>query len=290
MCDTETSSHDSAASSGIFRGAFLAKEQLSSQVNNNAFKNIRINGALAQRVQIYAIYKPRNVVSAMSDKKLRTLVDVMCKAGVTPLPSSHIGRLDYETSGLILTTNIGSLVGAVLDSEPPLPKTYELLIAGAHPPESPQLISLEEELVFNLGSRVIQAESASVDSVSVFNSLELTFEHRFIDRDDHEVVARGLAMQRARRAEPNRSRASGELIALHVPNSGWLTRVELTIHQGRNRQIRRLCTRAGLKLLHLKRIKIGPLDLGSLLPGEVRALDGTEKAALFEWTGFRPPQ
>jgi pseudouridine synthase len=279
MRDTEKSSHGSAASLNVFTGAF---------------ENIGIKEALAQeRGQIYAIYKPRNVVSAMSDKKLRTLADVMRKAGVTPpLPSSHIGRLDYETSGLILTTNIGSLVGAVLDCERPLPKTYELLVAGAHPPESPQLISLEEELVFNLGSRVIQADSASINSVSVFNSPELTFEHIFIDRDDHDVVARGRAIQRARRAdrEPIRSRASGDLIAPRVPNSGWLTRVELTIHQGRNRQIRRLCTRANLKLLHLKRTKIGPLDLGALLPGEVHPLDNAEKAALFEWTGFIPPQ
>jgi pseudouridine synthase len=248
-------------------------------------------GSCDEKVKIYAIYKPRNVVSAMSDHspKKRTLTDVMRKAGVQPL-QSHIGRLDVDTSGLILVTNLGSLVGAVLHSERPLPKTYELLVAGAHLHESAQLKSLEEELKFNRLNKNFQADAARIDSVSVFNSPELAVEHGFIDRDDDEVVAAGRAKLRARRAEPKHSRDSGELIVPYVSNGGWLSRVELTIFQGRNRQIRRLCTRAGLKLRHLKRTKIGPLDLGSLLPGEVRALDDTEKAALFAWIGFEPPQ
>ena len=60
-------------------------------------------------------------------------------------------------------------------------------------------------------------------------------------------------------------------MAAHIPEDGWLTEVEVQLRQGRNHQIRRLCKRAGLRLLHLRRISVGPIALGGMAPGEVRA-------------------
>ena len=54
----------------------------------------------------------------------------------------------------------------------------------------------------------------------------------------------------------------------------------ITIHEGRNRQIRRLCERAGLTVTRLRRIAEGPLQLGDLKPGQSRALTEQELAAL----------
>ena len=64
---------------------------------------------------VYAIHKPRNVLSAVSDANpnRRTLTDVMVAAGVTPLPG-HVGRLDAETSGLMLVTDDTLLLRAML--------------------------------------------------------------------------------------------------------------------------------------------------------------------------------
>ena len=61
-------------------------------------------------------------------------------------------------------------------------------------------------------------------------------------------------------------------MAAHIPEDGWLTEVEVQLRQGRNHQIRRLCKRAGLRLLHLRRISVGPITLGRMVPGEVRAI------------------
>ena len=61
-------------------------------------------------------------------------------------------------------------------------------------------------------------------------------------------------------------------MAAHIPEDGWLTEVEVQLRQGRNHQIRRLCKRAGLRLLHLRRISVGPIALGGMAPGEVRAI------------------
>ena len=77
------------------------------------------------------------------------------------------------------------------------------------------------------------------------------------------------------------SRKTGEPVRPFTPSDGWLTEVAVTIHQGRHHQIRRLCTRAGLKLRHLRRVSFGPIELGSMHPGDVRVLGVEEKAKLY---------
>ena len=63
---------------------------------------------------------------------------------------------------------------------------------------------------------------------------------------------------------------------------GPVALLRITIHEGRNRQIRRLCERAGLTVTRLRRIQEGPLQLGDLRPGQSRPLTQTELERLFE--------
>ena len=121
----------------------------------------------------YAIHKPRGVLSAARDANphRRTLTDVMLTAGVEPLPG-HVGRLDLETSGLILVTADSLLLEAALgiprpgvtDSEAAsasLTKTYELLLAGRHDPDSPALRDLGEPLKHRRGGREFHSDAAA---------------------------------------------------------------------------------------------------------------------------------
>ena len=121
----------------------------------------------------YAIHKPRGVLSAARDANphRRTLTDVMVTAGVEPLPG-HVGRLDLETSGLILVTADSLLLEAALgiprpgvtDSEAAsasLTKTYELLLAGRHDPDSPALRDLGEPLTHQRGGREFHSDAAA---------------------------------------------------------------------------------------------------------------------------------
>ncbi|MBD0330055.1 MAG: rRNA pseudouridine synthase [Thermoleophilia bacterium] len=64
-------------------------------------------------------------------------------------------------------------------------------------------------------------------------------------------------------------------------------RVELTLHEGRNRQVRRMCEAVGHPVRRLHRSRYGPLELGRLAPGESRDLDEEEVAALRASTGRR---
>ena len=106
--------------------------------------------------------EPRGVLSAASDADpaRRCLTDVMVAAGVPPL-RGHVGRLDLETSGLILVTADALLLEAALNisrssgeqpAAQPLTKTYELLLRGRH--EADALRSLGEPLVHRRGGRV----------------------------------------------------------------------------------------------------------------------------------------
>ena len=65
------------------------------------------------------------------------------------------------------------------------------------------------------------------------------------------------------------------------------TVLEITLHEGRNRQIRRMCRDLGLTILRLKRIRLGPLGLGDLPVGECRFLSAAETAALLQAAEIR---
>ena len=97
----------------------------------------------------YALHKPRGVLSIANTPSAkcqgRTLTDLMLAAGVAPL-RGHIGRLDIQTSGLLLVTEDATLMRALTDEAASLPKTYSLLLAGRHPETSPVLTSLRAPL------------------------------------------------------------------------------------------------------------------------------------------------
>ena len=73
-------------------------------------------------------------------------------------------------------------------------------------------------------------------------------------------------------------------VALVHPNV-----VRLVIHEGRNRQVRRMCAAVGHPVVRLVRVRIGTLVTGSLAPGQWRALDGDEVRALAAAAAAGPP-
>jgi 16S rRNA U516 pseudouridylate synthase RsuA-like enzyme len=242
----------------------------------------------------YAIYKPRNVVSAAGvvntgRKNYPTLTDVMVAAGVDPL-AGHVGRLDAETSGLILVTNDSLLLRGVLGWKgvleayggAPVTKRYELLVAGKHSPNSEALQSLGEPLTHSRGGETYHSEAAlAVVHKGSFKDDELAAGgFQLIDRVDAPERLEAERRKLLATLSPKTSRATGQVVPAWVPFEGWCTRVELTLKQGRHHQIRRLCRRAELKLWHLRRISVGPISLCDMQAGDVRTLDRKEVAML----------
>ena len=172
----------------------------------------RVAGA-EERV-VWAVHKPAGVVSTAKDTHgRRTVVDLVEARGARLYP---VGRLDAESTGLILLTNDGELANALTHPRFEVPKTYRVRLARG--PVSDRAVRRLREGV--------QLEDGMT------------------------------APARVRRDGPNV--------------------LEITIHEGRNRQVRRMCEAVGHRVLELQRIAFGPLRLGDLPPGRARRVTGAE--------------
>jgi pseudouridine synthase len=174
------------------------------------------------RLVYYALHKPTGVLSTMRDPAGRPTVKRLLPDGAPRL--FPVGRLDGDTSGLLLFTNDGALAHRLMHPRYEVPKTYQLTLATS-------------------------------PSESALRKLLLGFEFE--------------AGERSRPAEVEVRSRMGEV-----------TVVTLTLCEGRNRQVRRMCDALGLELLALARVRVGPVELGDLPVGRVRKLDQKEVAAL----------
>jgi 23S rRNA pseudouridine2605 synthase len=187
--------------------------------------HIKLDGKLLtgkKEPKVYLMfYKPRNVVTSLDDPEERpTVRDYLTKMRYRVYP---VGRLDFDSEGLLLITNDGDFAHAVLHPSKEVPKTYEVKIDGA----------LKDE--------------------------------------DIEKLRRGVSIEGGRTA-PARVRKLRKL-----KSNSW---IEITIHEGKKRQIRRMLQRVGYSVLRLKRTRIGPINLGSLKAGEMRELKLEELEAI----------
>lgn len=169
-----------------------------------------------------ALNKPAGFLTTLADEPGRerpTVRDLM-----PPVPGLvPIGRLDAQTTGLLLLTNDGRLAHRVSHPSSEIEKEYELLLAA---PTS---------------------------------------------KRDLDALAAGPTLEDGKMLPP-------ELTSLRETPDG--TTLRLTIHEGRNRIIRRACAAVGLDLLSLKRVRIGPVELGVLPEGEHRPLTDRELEGL----------
>lgn len=110
----------------------------------------------------------------------------------------------------------------------------------------------------------------------------LTHPSREVDRT-YVAVVRGPAQEAARRARRGVTLEDGDVHPrdVHVePVGGGRWNLTLTISEGRNREVRRLCEALGLEVERLVRIRYGPVELGDLPPGQSRSLTRRERDAI----------
>jgi 23S rRNA pseudouridine2457 synthase len=139
------------------------------------------------------------------------------------------GRLDFDSEGLLLLTDDGTLAHRLTDPRHKQPKTYWVQVEGEASAE--QLAALCEGVDLNDG-RTLPARARRIEAPALWP-----------------------------RDPPVRFRKT-------VPDA-WL---ELTIREGRNRQVRRMTAAVGLPTLRLVRISVGPHALDGLAPGSWRPL------------------
>ena len=176
--------------------------------------------ARTERV-VYALNKPAGVVSTARDPQGRPTV-------VTMVPQTErlypVGRLDIDTTGLILLTNEGDLAHRLTHPSFEVEKTYRAVVSGP-PVREPQLQALRD----------------------------------------------GVELDDGRTAPARVKRVSADTI-------------EITIHEGRKRQVKRMCEAVGHPVKRLERVAFGPLALGELPRGRWRKLSAGEVEALMSAT------
>lgn len=157
--------------------------------------------------------KPRGYVTTMSDDKDRKCVASLVKdVGERVYP---IGRLDYESEGMLLMTNDGELANKLMHPKHHVPKIYNVRVEGSV--SDKQLALLRSEMVI----------------------------------DDYKIKPVECKVLRSK--------------------NGY-TVLEMTLREGRNRQIRKMCEQAGLEISYLRRIAVGMIELGDLRAGQWRWL------------------
>ena len=93
----------------------------------------------------YMMNKPQGVLSAAKDKKQPTVIDLL--AGDNPLPVHVVGRLDKDTTGLLLLTNNGALAHKIMSPKTKLPKVYDMNVA--HPLSLTDIQTLEAGILLD---------------------------------------------------------------------------------------------------------------------------------------------
>jgi 23S rRNA pseudouridine2605 synthase len=171
--------------------------------------------------------KPEGYITTRSDEAGRpTIYDLLGDLGEWAFP---VGRLDRDTSGMLVVTNDNQLGNRLTDPEQHVPKTYHAQVRGL--PGSDVLQVLREGVLLDDGSMTLPAR------------------------------VRSLGAARS--------------------GSSW---IEITLTEGKNRQVRRMCAAVGHDVEELVRVRIGTLDLGDLAPGEWRRLTDDEIKRLEERT------
>ncbi len=174
-----------------------------------------------ERALTILLNKPRRVVTTSSDDRgRRTVLDLLHGVRERLFP---VGRLDWESQGLLLLTNDGELANLLTHPRYGVPRTYHAIVKGVLTPEI-------------LGK-----------------------------------IQGGVWLSEGR---------TGRVKVLVKKRDREGSVLEVTLREGMNREVRRIFARFGLRVKRLKRIRVGPLGLGSLAEGRYRALSRDEVEAL----------
>jgi 23S rRNA pseudouridine2605 synthase len=181
---------------------------------------VRVDGSpvAAEPREIWAVNKPAGVVSTAKEPGSRQAVVELVPSTARLYP---VGRLDADSTGLLLLTNDGELANRLTHPRNEVAKAYRVELR--RPPSDADL----------------------------------------------EQLRRGVELKDGPTRPAQVSRLDER-------------RVEIVLREGRNRQVRRMAEAVGNRVVELRRVRFGPIELGSLPLGEARRLDQDEIARLWE--------
>lgn len=193
-------------------------KELGTKVNPSDIIIVEGHSISYEEKEYYMLNKPREVISSVSDDKgRRTVVDYIN----TDKRIYPIGRLDYDTTGLILLTNDGDFANKMMKPSNNIIKTY----------------------------------LAKLDSI--------------LTKEDIDKLLDGIVIDKVK-CTPNKVKIK------EIDKKSNKCIVEISIHEGKNHEVRKLFEKLGYDTLKLTRISYGNLKLGNLRSGEYRPLSKEE--------------
>lgn len=196
---------------------------LGAKVNDKDEIVIEGNVLSNEQKEYYLLYKPRGIITSTKDEKNRkTVIDLIpTKARIYP-----VGRLDYDTSGILLLTNDGNLTNALIHPRNKVDKVYIAKVKG------------------------------------------------LVKSSDLKVLSSGVIID-------GKKTSRGKVKLKKFDKKTNTSIIELTIHEGRNHQVKKMFEVLGYQVLKLKREQIGFLNLSGLKSGEYRKLSPKEVKILY---------
>ena len=191
-----------------------------------AMDNIAVDGKPLQfsAKHLYILLnKPTGYITALKDSQGRPLVtDLLTGVEERVYP---VGRLDYNTEGLLLLTNDGEWANRLMHPRHEVEKEYHVRVRGK---------VMDQQLKRMAGGVELEEGVTAPATVRLVKSSDL---------------------------------------------NDWIS---VTIHEGRNRQVRRMCEAVSLSVVRLRRVRYGSLEIGALKPGEFRYLTEAEVKGLLQ--------
>jgi pseudouridine synthase len=192
--------------------------------------DIRVDGRRVKppaRRRYFLLNKPRGYITSRVDPQHRpTVIDLLARHGIRDY-IYPVGRLDYDSEGLLILTSDGDLAAKLTHPSHGVGREYEVRVLGVP--------------------------------------------------DDHEMerLARGVVIDGRRTAPADASRTK-----VFEVEGRPETMLSIVIHEGRNRQVRKMCEAIGHPVVKLRRVAIGPIRDARLRPGDFRELSADEVTAL----------
>ena len=200
--------------------------ELGSKVEGNEEIIVDGNAISKQDKEYYILYKPRGVISSTKDDKGRKTVVDFFSSNKRLYP---VGRLDYDTTGIILLTNDGEFANMMLHPKNKIPKVYIAKLEGI----------IDGYSIKKIKSGII------IDGIKCIPDI---VKLKSADKKSNTCI------------------------------------VEITIHDGRNHEVKRIFESAGYNVIKLKRESIAFLTLQGLSSGEFRKLTIKEVKQLYAYT------
>ena len=203
------------------------------------------------------VNKPRGVISTNDDPEGRKrVVDLIDDPRMMRKRLYPVGRLDADSTGMILLTDDGELTHRLTHPSFEATKDYRVTVRGKVSVDD--LNKLRKGIYLASPKEIAQTKSAEGASL--------------------------IGRSQAKNAAPDAIRI---LRVEKDRGGGDRTMLAMTLHEGQNREIRRVLARLGFKVRKLKRVAIGPIQMKTLRSGSWRELTGPEVRKLRKSVGLR---